>query len=423
MTETSCEDFHRASLSRRRFLGGVAAAGTTAVVTSVFGDAVRQASYAATTGGNVMVVLSFRGGIDGLGLVVPHGDPAYYTARPRIGVPKTRLIAQDAMFGLHPALAPLQWAWDSGELAAVHAVGMEVPNRSHFVAMELVEDADPTSSVRSGWVNRMVGIDAGASALEAVHFGDSMPPTMIEGPAPTLATRSLKEIKISGADNGWETRRRRQLQTMWGKQAGPLGAAARSALSTLDTLAPLTKTTYTPSVAYPSSWPSTDLSDALKDTARLIKADLGAEVISVDFGGWDMHDGYGSPDGGRMVTQVAGFARSLDAFLRDLGPLRSKVTVVTISEFGRRVAENGNRGLDHGWGNVMLVAGGGVNGGRYHGTWPGLSAGSVVDGDLQVTTDYRQVLGEVVHKRFPDKAVSQVFPGLVYDPIGVLSAS
>jgi uncharacterized protein (DUF1501 family) len=107
--------------------------------------------------------------------------------------------------------------------------------------------------------------------------------------------------------------------------------------------------------------------------------------------------------------------------MRDLGDLRSRVTLVTISEFGRRVAQNGNKGLDHGWGNMMLVMGGGVRGGQYYGQWPGLASGNLVDGDLQVTTDYRQVLGEVVHRRFPDKDVTQVFPGVSYAPLGVLA--
>ncbi len=419
-----CEEYARvARLSRRRFLGGVAAAGATGVATSLFGDAVRSASFGATTGGNVVVVLSFRGGIDGLGMVVPHGDPAYYAARPTIAVPKAQLIAQDEMFGLHPEMAPLSWLWDNGELAAVQAVGMDVPNRSHFLAMELVEDAAPGSDLRQGWVNRMVGLDADGAAEEAVHLGSSTPPTLVQGPTPTLATSSLKDIKLAGADKGWEARRAQQLQAVWGAKEGALGTAARSALDTVGRLSGLAAAAYTPDVGYPNAWPGNDLAEALKDSARLIKADIGTEVISVDFGSWDMHDNYGTLAWGEMQSMTSAFAACLDAFLRDLGPLRSKVTVVTISEFGRRVAENGNRGLDHGWGNMMLVMGGGVRGGRYYGSWPGLGTQSQVEGDLKVTSDYRQVLGEVVHRRFPDKDVTRVFPGLSYDPLGVLAAT
>ena len=416
-----CSDYRRAAtLSRRRFLGGVAAAGATSVTTSLFGEAVRQASFSATTGGNVLVVLSFRGGVDGIGMVVPHGDPAYAAARPSIAVPRSRLLAQDPMFGLHPGLEPLGWLWDAGELAAVQAVGMEVPNRSHFMAMEAIEDASPGSSLRQGWVNRMVGLDG--EAVDAVHVGSATPPAVVQGPAPTLALSSLEQVELKGTENGWGPRRRRQLDTMWAGTSGPLGRAARAALGAVDTLAPVAGQAYRPSVSYPSDYPAHDLAEALKDTAQLIKADLGTEVVSIDFGSWDMHDSYGTLEWGEMQNMVDAFARSVDAFMRDLGALRSKVTLVTISEFGRRVRENGNRGLDHGWGNMMLLLGGGVRGGRYYGAWPGLGSSALLEGDLKVTTDYRQVLGEVVHKRFPSKDVTQVFPGLSYAPLGVLSS-
>ena len=417
-TPDCCTEYLRAaSVSRRRFLGGMAAAGATGVVTSVFGDAVRQASYAAETGGNVLVVLSMRGGVDGLGVVVPHGDPAYLTARKNLALPTAPLIAKDATFGLHPELAPLQWLWDAGEMAAVQAVGMEVPNRSHFAAMELVEDADPTSSVRRGWVNRMIGLDTDVSAVEAVHMGGSMPPTMIEGPAPAMATNGLSDVGLVGADDGYAARRRAHLSTMWGANDGPLGNATRSAMEAVQTLGGIGR--YTPSVAYPTAWPGTDLSAALKDTAALIKADVGTEVVSVDFGSWDMHDGYGNLDWGRMQSMLGAFAASVSAFMKDLGDLRSKVTLLTISEFGRRVAPNGNGGLDHGWGNMMLLMGGGVKGG-YHGSWPGLA--NLTDGDLAVTTDYRQVLGEVIKSRFTDANLSTVFPGFKpRSSVGVMS--
>ncbi len=425
MTQTSlspsrdcCTDYLRAtSLSRRSFLGGVAATSAVTVSTSLFGDAVRQASFGATTGGNVLVVLSFRGGIDGMGMVVPHGDPAYYKARPRIAVPKTSLLATDAMFGLHPQLAPLQWLWDGGEMAAVHAVGMAVPNRSHFVAMELIEDADPGSSLRQGWVNRMIGLDADATAVEAVHLGDATAPTLVSGPQPTLASKGL-DLTLSGTSNGWGPRRNNQLGMVWSGAPGRLGTAARSALQAVGTMAPIAATKYAPAATYPTAQPATDLAAALKDTAQLIKADVGTEVVSVDFGSWDMHDGYGTLTSGNMAPMTGAFAASVNAFLRDLGPMRSRVTLVTISEFGRRTVENGNRGLDHGWGNMMLVMGAGVRGGRYYGRWPGLTTG--VDSDLSVTTDYRQVLGEVVHRRFAEKDVTQVFPGLSYAPLGLM---
>jgi len=141
--------------------------------------------------------------------------------------------------------------------------------------------------------------------------------------------------------------------------------------------------------------------------------------VSIDFGSWDMHSDYGTTAYGDMQNMVQGFAGVLDAFMRDLGDLRQRVTLVTVSEFDRRVKENGNRGLDHGWGNMMLVMGAGVKGGRYYGSRPGLGTGS--DDDLQVTTDYRNVFGEIVARRFPDRSLAEVFPGLSYSPVGLMS--
>jgi uncharacterized protein (DUF1501 family) len=416
-----CAEYEQAAgLSRRRFVAGMAAAGGAAVATSVFGDAFRQTAFGATTGGNVLVVISLRGGIDGLGMVVPHGDPGYYTARPRIALPAGSLVAKDAMFGLHPNLAPLEWLWNSGELAAVHAVGMEVPNRSHFLAMEEVEDADPTSSVRRGWVNRMIGLDADSAPYEAVNLGNPITPTALVGSSPVLATQDLHSIELAGATGTYAARRRAQLGTMWSKDAGPLGAAARSALSTVSQLAPVVSATYKPAVTYPTAWPATGLAEALKDTAHLIKSNVGTEVVTIDYGSWDMHSDYGTTEYGDMQSMVGGFAGAVNAFLRDLGALRQRVTLVTISEFGRRVAENGNRGLDHGWGNMMLLMGGGVQGGRYYASWPGLGSDVLADGDLAVTTDYRNVLGEVVSSRFPGRSATSVFPGLAYRPLGLM---
>ncbi|WP_148575463.1 DUF1501 domain-containing protein [Nocardioides caldifontis] len=420
-----CEEFAKAArLSRRRFLGGVAAAGAVGVSTSVFGDAVRSASFAATRGGNVLLVISFRGGIDGMGVVVPHGDPVYATARKTIAVPKNQLVAADGYFGLHPKMAPLAPYFASGELAAVHAVGMTTPNRSHFEAMELIEDADPGSSLRQGWVNRMVGLSGNPTASDTVHLGTSTPPTLVEGPTPSVATESLADISLSAFDGKqWQARRVKHLQRSWAGVTGPAGAAAKSALTTVDTLAPLGKQPYTPAdgVTYPDDWSAKGLAEALRDTAKLIKADIGTEVVSIDFGTWDFHDGYGKIDSGNMQRMIESFATSLAAFLADLGPLRSRVTIATISEFGRRTVENGNGGLDHGWGNMMLLAGAGIDGGKYHATWPGLTTGG--DADLTVTTDYRQVLAELIHTRFPDKDVTKVFPGISYNPIGVTKPS
>lgn len=419
---TGCADFERASrLSRRGFLQGMAATTGALVATRMFGDALMEASFA-ETGGNVLVVVSFRGGIDGLGLVVPHAEPGYYSARPTVAVPRESLLEADATFGLHPQMAPLVPWWQSGKLAAVHAVGMAVPNRSHFEATELIEDSDPGSSVRRGWVNRMIGLGGIVGPAEAVHLTDTMTPTLLAGPAPTLATDDFSGLKLPGLD--WSPARRySSVSALWGGTTTPLGTAVRSAAEVSRGLATTMGAPYQPAngASYPTDDASKDLADALKNAAHLIKADVGTSVVSIDFGSWDMHADYGTLGNGLMQQMIGAFASSVAAFFTDLGAVGDRVTLTTISEFGRRVEENGNQGIDHGWGNAVLVMGGGVRGGQYYGRWPGLGATDLNDGDLAVTTDYRDVLGEIVSKRFPDRSLAQVFPGLSYSPVGLMS--
>ncbi|MET0839959.1 MAG: DUF1501 domain-containing protein [Marmoricola sp.] len=420
-TPDCCRDFARAQASRRSLLQGALAVGGAMATTQMFGDAMLQATYAGTPGGNTMVVLSLRGGIDGLGVVVPHGDPGYAKARPSTAVPTNSLVCADALFGLHPAMAPLEPLWTSGELAAVQATGLAVPNRSHFAAIEQVEDADPGSSVRSGWINRMIGLGSNPGTLDAVQLGMNFPTTAMIGPKPLLATSDLDGLQIGGIDGTNASRRYASLSTAWTGSSGPLASGATEAVTLSKgpgaQLAKMADST----VAYPTVWNASPFAEPLQNAAKLIKADLGTDVIAIDAGSWDLHTNYGTISWGSMQSSISGLAQSLAAFFQDLGPLRGRVTVVTVSEFGRRVAENGSQGFDHGWGNMMLVAGAGVKGGKYYGSWPGIDAASLSDGDLKVTTDYRNVLGEVVSRRFPDRSVPSLFPGLSYSPLGFMA--
>ena len=419
---SGCAEY--AALSRRGFLRTAALGGAALTTSAAFGTAGVETSYAVPAasaarrrGGPVLVVLSMRGAVDGMSLVVPHGDPAYYQARPRIAVPAGRLLEPDGFFGLHPALAPLVPMWRSGRMAAVHATGLPVPNRSHFSSMEAVEDADPGSAARVGWLNRLVGRDAQRHPLRAVQVGTTAPPTSLVGPVPTMALKDVDSVRLAGHDT-WDTQHRRpaSMRAMWSGVRGPMGDAARTAFAALEDFGPVQATPAAP--ANRASYPQGDLGQALAAAARTIRGDVGAEVITVDHGDWDHHSGLGTLEWGSMQSMTAELAKALAAFFTDLGAAASRVTLVTISEFGRRTRENASFGLDHGHGNVMLLLGAGVKGG-YHGTWTPL--GTAHDDDLAVTTDYRSVLAEVVSQRLGASS-AQVFPGFSPAPVGAITS-
>ena len=416
--ECGCRDF---AVSRRSLLKTATAVGGAMAVTQMFGDSMMQASFAEGTGGNVLVVISLRGGIDGLGVVVPHGDPGYYQVRPTTAVPAASLICKDPMFGLHPSMQPMAKYWQSGELAAIQATGLPFVNRSHFSAIEQVEDAAPGSEARSGWINRMVGLGGEGDPMDAIQVGMDFPTTALTGPAPTISARNLGVLQVAGVD-GYEAQRYQSLETMWSGARVPIANGAAQAVRISKGPGKVLAEAPTPAVAYPDVWNAGPFVPPLKAAAQLIKADVGTDVIAIDAGNWDLHANYGSTGSGTMMYNIDGFARSLAAFLDDLGSLRQRVTVVTISEFGRRVAENGSKGFDHGWGNMMLVAGAGVKGGKYYGNWPTLNAAALAEGDLKVTTDYRNVLGEVVARRFPDRSIPQLFPDISFSPLGFMHA-
>lgn len=410
-----CEEYSGLGLSRRGFLGGALATG----LATTFGSTVVQvarapAADAATQARAVMVVLSLRGAADGLSLVVPHGDPVYARARPRLAVPTEKLLARDDFFGLHPELAPLMGLWTSGRIAAVHAAGLPARNRSHFSAMEEVENAAPGSSVRSGWLNRLIGLDTDTSPLQAFHLGGT-PPAALYGDQPFLSATSLEDVSLAAADQ-WDTKqgRPRSLRTLWGTQKDPLGRAMQSAFTAVDSFAPARTSPQAPE--HGATYPDHDLGRALAQVARVVRSGVGTEVVTVDHGDWDMHTDLGNLEWGGMKHHAAQLAGALAAFFTDLGPLGDQVTVVCLSEFGRRVAENANWGLDHGYGSVMLLLGAGVRGG-YHGRWPGLVNGP--DADLLVTTDYRSVLAEVLRARF-GASTAQIFPGFTPTRVGAM---
>jgi len=316
--------------SRRTFLKGLTASAGAGVVTSMVGDVFTQTSFAAETGGNVLVVLSLRGGCDGLSLVVPHGDPAYAALRPGIALPTGSLLEKGPLFGLHPSFAPLAPMWRAGRFGAVQAVGTPAPDRSHFSAMEKGEDADAGSSARVGWINRMVGLTGVGEPNDAVQLGYSMAPTALVGPAPTIAVSQLRDIALPGGDAAERRRFRSSLQTMWGANTSLMGHGMASTIATTDRLGPLAQADDPPQNG--AAYPDGSLGSTLRQTARLIRADVGTQVVTVDHGSWDHHTDLGTSDWGELQWMVRELAQTLAAFYVDLGALGDKVTVVTISE-------------------------------------------------------------------------------------------
>ncbi|SDT76903.1 DUF1501 domain-containing protein [Actinoplanes derwentensis] len=406
-----CEENQQAAVSRRRLLAaGAAGLAGASLDTSL--------AFAAAPGysGDVLVLLSLRGGFDGLSAVVPAGDAGYYTARPSIGVPQPQLIGGDGFFGLNPALSPLLPLWTGGQLAAIQAVGQPAPNRSHFSAMEDLERAAPGTSIRTGWLNRMVGLHGEPEVFQAVAMGTAMPARVIGG----LSVTSIDRTVLTGEQPGRSIAA--TMNRLYESAPAALKRPAGQLTGALEYAAELRAAGYQP--ANGAVYPTTELGAALRDVARLIKSRAGLRAVTVDSGDWDMHENLGAAVAGRrMFDQLKALATGLAAFAADLGEdtLR-RVTLITVSEFGRRVAQNGSGGLDHGYGNAMFVLGGNVKGGKVYGRWPGLADAQLRDGDLAVTTDYRAVIGEILRARCGVSATASVFPGVDPATLGIVTA-
>lgn len=399
----------RKGFTRRRVLAGAGKVGVAALAAQLV---TTRVAYAAATPGDsrTLVVLFLRGGMDGLSMVVPAFDPGLYQARPNIAVPSSALIPADRGFGLHPALAPLKPFWAKGQLAAVHAVGSPDASRSHFQAQECVERGG--TGMVTGWLNRLLDTLGPGTTFRAV--GEGALPASLSGPASTLTLAGLDNFALQLP----AAQRDRTVTALRGLYSGldhPLAARSRTTLGALDAAASLATATPATKVTYPTG----AYGDALKDVARLIRGKAGVRVATVDVGGWDMHTAIGKSDNGQMRTHLADLAAGLAAFCTDLGPSLDNVTVVAMSEFGRRVAENASGGADHGHGGAMLLLGGGLNGGKVHGTWPGLAPANLVSGDLAGANDYRDVFAEILRVRLGVGSTSTVFPGHTPRTLGV----
>jgi uncharacterized protein (DUF1501 family) len=416
--ECGCPEFDRA-LSRRSFLKRAGVAGLVAGIAAET-SFTRLAFGATPYAGDVLVILSLRGGFDGLQAIVPAADPDYAALRPNVGIPAGALLPLDATFGMHPALTPLKPLWDAGSFGVVHAVGMESPDRSHFSAMEEMERAAPGTSLRTGWIDRVLGLREQGSAFQGVQMGSSLAASAFLGPSPELAMWSIDGF---GLDAAWDEDERLRwdaaLRGVHTNAGADLRSPVEAALDALGVTAQLQTAGYVPENG--AVYPDSDLGNALRDVARLIKAGVGLEVASIDYGDWDMHAGMGDVDEGWMTDHLGELAGALAAFSTDLGAGMADVTLVTLTEFGRRAEENGSGGTDHGYGQVVFLLGGGVKGGQVHGTWPSLAPGALVDGDLAATTDYRAILAEILEKRCGAGSVTDVFPGVGAERVGALN--
>lgn len=362
---------------------------------------------------NVLVVVFLRGGADGLSLLIPHGDEAYYRLRPNLSVPRNRLHDLNGFFGLHPSLASLTPLYDAGSLVALHAVGSDDQTRSHFEAMDTMERGlARRDGPQSGWVARYLSATepADPSPLRAVALSHTTPTSLV-GASHTTTLESLSDYRLDAPPAASAS-----LENMYLPGRDAVAAAGRETFEVLRSLERVDARNYRPSHA--AQYPDSDLGIGLRQVACLVRADLGMEVACLDKGGWDTHVAQGS-DVGWLPIQLDDLGRSLAAFAQDLGPDMGHVTVLVMSEFGRRIAENAGLGTDHGHGGAMFVLGGGVRGGRVHAKWPGLDH-PIGPGDLDVTTDYRDVLAEALRTRMGLQDSSAVFPGYQAAPLGLI---
>jgi uncharacterized protein (DUF1501 family) len=384
-------------VTRRTFLRS-AAVGMTALLLPPWA---RRARAAGTD--PVLVSIFQRGAADGLNTVVPAGDPFYYSARPTVQIAPGTELPLDGFFGLNPALSDLHGLYTAGKVAFIHAAGSPDPSRSHFDAQDFMDHAAPgNKSIVDGWLSRYLTIAGGGQPIAGVSLSSSTSKQLI-GAAPSLAFGSIADFTLSG---NYTLERRAALEVRWALEPGIAGGAMTEGFEALDLIAGVDTST---SVVYPAG----DFAAALKDAAALVKADIGVKVIAISIGGWDHHT--------NLLVNLAALggelSASLKAFHDDLGAHLDRTLTLVMTEFGRRVAENGGDGADHGHGGVMTALGGGIAGGRVllrNDAWPGLAPGQLYIGqDLQVTTDFRDVFAEVLnrHMGLATSAMGPVFPG------------
>jgi len=404
------------AITRRVFMkgGAMAIVGTAAVPSFL----TRAAWGAETLGGRKKLVVLFqRGAADGLNIVVPHGESAYYSMRPSIAIPRPSngqlsAIDLDGFFGLHPSLTAFKPLWDQRHLAIVHAAGSPDTTRSHFDAQDYMESGTPGfKGTEDGWLNRAVASlkeqNTKESPFRAISLGPTLPRILL-GREPAVAINNINEFGVGGRNPNIQPLAN-TFEAMYDQSVDAAlhgtGTETFDAVKMLKTADP---SRYTPAPG--ANYPRGHFGDSLRQLAQLLKADLGVQVAFADIGGWDHHVNEGNTQG-QLANLLRDFSQSIAAFWTDLGNMADDTVLVSMSEFGRTARENGNRGTDHGHANVMFVLGGPVKGGRVYGRWPGLGPEQLYEGrDLALTTDFRQVLGEAVYRHIGNRDLQKVFP-------------
>jgi len=406
-------------IGRRDFLtrAGLAGLGLTLGPQLLF-----RTAHAAGEKSPVLVVLFQRGGMDGLSAVVPYADPDYAKLRKatRILPPKkgdaTRAVNLDGRFGLHPALGKLALDYKAKRLAVIHAVGSTDATRSHFDAQDYMESGTPgVKGTRDGWINRYLLTREGdrKETFRAVATTATLPRAM-KGDARALAIQSFATFTMGGREFLGDA-----FKDMYRKGGDDVvHQSGREALDAIERLKRVKPTKFTPENG--ATYPRQRVGQQMLMVAQMIKADLGLRVAFMDAGGWDTHLNQGGATGG-LANRLREVGDSLHAFGQDLGDRMRDVVVITMTEFGRTAKENGTNGTDHGHASCSLVLGGEVRGGKVYGRWPGLSQGKLWQKrDLAVTTDFRDVVSEVLTKHMGAKDLSGVFPKHKARKVGLL---
>jgi uncharacterized protein (DUF1501 family) len=405
------------AITRRAFMrGGAMAAIGTAALPGFLTRAAFGLDMGTATRNKRLVVIFQRGAADGLNIVVPHGERSYYSMRPSINVPRNSVIDLDGMFGLHPSMSALKPIWDQRHLAIVHAAGSPDPTRSHFDAQDFMESGTPgLKSTADGWLNRAIRTEKGKdnAPFRAVALGTSLP-RILAGTAPAVAISNVNQFGVGGRNPAAQPLAN-TFEAMYDQSVDSvLHGTGQETFDAVKMLKSADPSKYTPAPG--ANYPRGRFGDALRQTAQLIKANLGVQVAFTDIGGWDHHVNEGNTQG-QLANILRDFSQSIAAFWTDLGTLAEDTVIVTMSEFGRTARENGNRGTDHGHANVMFVLGGPVRGGHVYGQWPGLAPEQLYEGrDLAVTTDFRRVVGEMVYAHLGNRNLPTVFPEFENSP-------